>query len=87
MKQIFTLAVKRLTVISILIGMQVNAWAVETATTMEDSDSSGSFFSKPWIWIAPIVVTIIILIGPFNDNKEFRVIMKKKKTKEVPVQH
>lgn len=87
MKQIFTLAVKRLTVMCILIGMQVNAWAVETATTMEDSDSSGSFFSKPWIWIVPIVVTIIILIGPFNDNKEFRVIMKKKRTKEVTVQH
>ena len=86
MKQIFTLAIKGLIVVCFLIGMRVKAWAIETASAAEDSDGASSFFSQPWIWIALIVTIVIILIGPFNDDREFKVIRKKRKAKKIPVQ-
>lgn len=79
MKQHITLVIKSVISMIILLFVQLSAWALETNATLNESNDIGSFFSKPWIWIAPIVVTIIILAGPFHTKKDFTVIMKKRK--------
>jgi len=75
MKKIFTLAAKRILPLLIFICAQAKASAVDVATT---SNKSTTIFAQPWIWIAMIVVSIIVLLGPFENTGEYRVIMKKK---------
>ena len=77
MKKIFTPGTKRILPLLILIVVQAKAWALET-TTNTTINKSTNIFSHPWIWIAIIVVSLIVLIGPFHDAREYRVIMKKK---------
>lgn len=81
MKKIFTLAVKRIIPLLFFTGVQFKAWAAEvTASTCTDEHTS--IFTQPWIWIGAIVITILVLIGPLNYNREFPVIMKKRMGKK-----
>jgi len=77
MKTIFTLAAKRILPLLIFICAQAKASALDAATATTVNKST-TIFAQPWIWIAIIVVSIIILLGPFENTGEYRVIMKKK---------
>lgn len=78
MKQNFTRITKRLISLLLLIGLQLQGWALETSAATANLDDNSNFFSQPFVWVAPIVVTIIILAGPFNYNKDFKIIRKKR---------
>jgi len=77
MKKIFTPAIKRTLPLLIMICAQAKAWAVDTTTTATINKSI-NIFTHPGIWIAIIVVTILILIGPIKRTEDYPVIMKKK---------
>lgn len=77
MERNFTAIIKRVLPMLVLLMMQASAHAVETTAATHDSTN---FLSQPWIWIAVIVVSIIILAGPFDYKKDYSVIMKKKNT-------
>lgn len=78
MKQKFTRITKRLIALLLLTGLQLHSWALETSAATANLDDNSNFFSQPFIWVAPIVITIIILAGPFNYNKDFKIIRKKR---------
>jgi hypothetical protein len=79
MKKIFTHAAKRILPLLVFICAQAKAWAVDVTTTTAINKST-NIFTQPWIWIAIIVVSVMVLIGPFDHKEEYRVIMKKKTT-------
>ena len=82
MKKIFTLATKTILPLLVFICVQSKAWAVDTTTTATINRST-NIFTQPWIWIAIIVISIIVLLGPFKNTNDYRVIMKKKTINKV----
>jgi hypothetical protein len=75
MKKNFTVTTRRLSILISLMTAQVNVWALETTNSVHHT---GSFLMQPWPWIPLIVTAIILLAGPFNYKRDFKVIMKKK---------
>lgn len=76
MEKIFTLATKRILPLLVFICLQAKAWAVDTTNTVS-VNRSHNIFTQPWIWIAIIVVSIIVLLGPIKNTNNYRVTMKK----------
>jgi hypothetical protein len=48
------------------------------ATTTATIHKPVNIFARPEIWIAIVALNLIVLTGPFDREKEYRVIMKKK---------
>ena len=83
MKKKFTHVAKTIFTLLVFLFIQLTSLAVDTgaATTM---DTSGSIFSKPWIWIGMGVIVVIKLLGPFTSDDKF-VIVRKKQARKVKV--
>lgn len=77
MKNIYTLAVKRLLPLAVFILVQVKAWAVDT-TTATTLDKAPNIFSQPWIWIGVTAVIMIKLLGPLSESTKDVIIIRKK---------
>ena len=77
MKKIFTLAYKRMLPSLLFIFAQAKSFALDTASA-GSNNTSNSIFTHPILWIAIIVTTILVIIGPLHQDREYPVIMKKK---------
>jgi len=77
MKKIFTLAYKRILPSLLFIFAQAKSFALDTASA-GSNNTSNSIFTHPILWIAIIVTTLLVIIGPLHQDREYPVIMKKK---------
>ena len=77
MKKFVALCIKRFLPLFLFICVQFRAWAADT-TTATTADNSFNIFTRPWLWIAVIVISVIAIVGPLDNGKHYRVIMKKK---------
>ena len=78
MKRVLINTSKRILPILVFICAQATAWASDTTTVR--THKSDNIFTHPWIWIAIVVVSIIVLLGPLDSGRDYRVTMKKKTT-------